>query len=63
MKPGSRIPALLRELAEEFDSLLAEEAKPRRTKPVREPPKFALVPNDLQRARADRLMREKGLAK
>lgn len=63
MQPGARIPALLRELADEFDALLSEEQRPKRKTPVREPPKFTVVPNELQREKAERLLRAKGLTR
>jgi hypothetical protein len=64
--------ALLRQIAEKhrelgdlYDALAAEdEATPKkRAKPVRQPPTFSVVPNDLQRARADHLLKSKGLAR
>lgn len=63
MKPGARIPALLRELADEVDALLADAPARQRARPVRQPPKFQVVPNDLQRQRAAGVLRAKGLAR
>lgn len=63
MKQGARIPALLRELADEVDALLAVEPRQRRKAPLRSVPKFATAPTELQRARADRLLRAKGLTR
>lgn len=63
MKPGARIPALLHELADEFDALLSEVPRPKRKSPVRAAPKLSVVPTELQRHKASALLRAKGLAK
>lgn len=63
MKPGARIPTLLRDLADEVEALLVEPVKARRKSPERRAPKLAVVPNELQRHRASALLRAKGLAR
>jgi hypothetical protein len=63
MIPGARIPVLLRELADEVDALLAESPRPKRKPPERSAPKLRAVPTELQRHKAEGLLRAKGLAK
>jgi hypothetical protein len=60
---ASRIPALLRELADEIDTMLAQPPKSRRRSPVRKAPTLAVVPNELQQQRAKTFLRSRGLAK
>jgi hypothetical protein len=61
VKPGSRIPVLLRELADEIDAALAAEPKAKRKAGLRAVPKFQVRPTELQRAKAASLLRAKGL--
>jgi hypothetical protein len=63
MKPGARIPLLLRELADEYDAMLADAPRPKRKSPERAAPKLRAVPTELQRHKAEALLRSKGLAK
>lgn len=60
-----RIADTHRELGDLYDALASDESARRRPrKPAaRQPPKFALVPNDLQREKAAGVLRAKGLAR
>lgn len=59
-----RLASLFREIADELESVdeLPQPIRKRRA-PERAVPKFSTVPNDLQRARAKRILAAKGLTK
>lgn len=57
----SRIPILLRALADEFEALANPRPHSVRRKPIVSQPKPRTKPTELQQARADRILRSKGL--